>query len=214
MVKYEQKVNVYYWKGGITLDRTDTRILRAAMKGVRLYGLEGVRVQNIAELAGLTSGALYRHFDSKDTLMRECFIMIDRQVAALFDHLEINAQEMLTNPTQTVKALWLPYFRFWTSHPDETVFYHRFRDSASFPQYAKTRDESHLEHFIALVGDFRKAFPGLSRLNPDILWLHLLTGTVMYAKNVVEGVLPNSEATEDTVFQLLTAGITNYLTAN
>jgi len=38
---------------------------------VRLYGLEGVRVQNIAELAGLTLGALYRYFDSKGTLMRE-----------------------------------------------------------------------------------------------------------------------------------------------
>ncbi len=194
------------------MDCTNTRILRAAMKGVRLYGLEGVRIQNIAELAGLTSGALYRHFDSKDMLMWECFIMIDRQVSALFDHLEIDTQAMLTNPTETINSLWLPYFRFWTSHPDETVFYHRFRDSASFPKCAKTRDVSHLEHFIALVGDFRKAFPGLNRLNPDILWLHLLNGTVMYAKNVVEGILPNTEATEEAVYQLLTAGIISYLT--
>jgi len=194
------------------LDRTCTRILRAAMKGVRLYGLEGVRIQNIAELAGLTSGALYRHFDSKDTLMWECFLMIDRQVVALFDHLELNAQAICTNPTEAIKTLWLPYFRFWTSHPDETVFYHRFRDSASFPKYVKAQDQSYFEPFIALAGEFRKAFPGLNRLNPDILWLHLLTGTVMYAKNVVEGILPNTEATEDAVYRLLTAGIISYLT--
>jgi len=183
------------------------------MKGVRLYGLEGVRVQNIAELAGLTSGAIYRHFESKDALILECFVTIDRQVAALFDNVEIDTRAMLTNPAGTIKALWLPYFRFWTSRPDETVFYHRFRDSASFPQYAKTRDKSHFEHFIALIGVCRKVFPGLKRLNPDILWLHLLTGTVIYAKNVVEGVLPNTEATEDAVYQLLTAGFMSYLTS-
>jgi len=183
------------------------------MKGVRLYGLEGVRVQNIAELAGLTSGAIYRHFDSKDALMRECYISISRQVAALFDHLEINVQSMLTNPVETIRALWLPYFRFWTSHPDEAIFYHRFRDSASSPTYAKTRDESYFEPFAAVVREFQKAFPGLNRLNPDILWLHLLACTMMYAKYVVEGVLPNTEATEDAAFQLLTAGITSYLTA-
>lgn len=194
------------------MDSTNTRILHATMKGVRLYGLEGVRIQNIAELAGLTSGAIYRHFDSKEMLLQECFVMIDRQVAALFDHFEINLQVMLTNPMETVKSLWIPYFRFWTSHPDETVFYHRFRDSASFPKYARTRDESHFEHFIALIGGFRKIFPGLDRLNPDILWLHLLTSTVMYAKNVVEGVLPNTEETEDAIYQLLAAGIVSYLT--
>lgn len=213
MSSVKRKVNVYYQKGGIRLDCTNTRILRAAMKGVRLYGLEGVRVQNIAELAGLTPGALYRHFDSKDTLMRECFIMIERQVAALFDHLEIDDQEMRENPLGAVKALWLPYFRFWTSHPDETVFYHRFRDSASFPKYVKTWDGSPFEHFITLVSGFRKAFPGLRRLNPDILWLHLLTGTVTYAKNVVEGTLPNTEATEEAAYRLLTTGIASYLTA-
>ncbi len=194
------------------MDCTNTSILRAAMKGVRLYGLEGVRVQNIAELAGLTSGALYRHFNCKDELMQKCFDTIDRQAAALFDHMEMDAQTMLANPTKAIRTLWLPYFRFWTSHPDETIFYHRFRDSASFPKYVKTRDERHFEHFLALVSDCRKVFPELKRLNPNVLWLHLLTCTVMYAKNVVEGVLPDTEATEDTVFQLLTAGIMSYLT--
>lgn len=43
------------------------------MKAVRQYGLEGVRIQNISELAGLSPGALYRYFESKDQLMLECF---------------------------------------------------------------------------------------------------------------------------------------------
>ena len=118
---------------------------------------------------------------------------------------------MLKNPMGAVKALWLPYFRFWTSHPDETIFYHRFRDSAFFPKYDKTRDVTYFKTFMGMVHAFKKIFPSLNAINQDLLWLHILTSTVMYAKYVVEGTLPNNQETEDTVFQLLTTGLSGYL---
>ena len=55
------------------------RIISAAMKAVRQYGLEGVRIQNISKLAGVSPGALYRYFDSKEQLMMECFTYVDKQ---------------------------------------------------------------------------------------------------------------------------------------
>ena len=33
----------------------------------------------------------------------------------------------------------------------------------------------------------------------------------MYAKYVVEGILPDNQETEDTIFQLLTTGLSGYL---
>lgn len=38
------------------MDETRNRILRATCKAVRQYGLDGVRIQNISELAGPLSG--------------------------------------------------------------------------------------------------------------------------------------------------------------
>ena len=49
----------------ITLDDTRTRIIFAAIRAVRQYGLEGVRVQNVSRLAGISPGALYRYFEGK-----------------------------------------------------------------------------------------------------------------------------------------------------
>lgn len=193
------------------MDDTRTRIIFAAIKAVRQYGLEGVRIQNVSELAGISSGAIYRHFDSKEQLLVECFTYVDRQVAAIFEHLKFNPLMMIVNPMEAIKGLWLPYFRYWTSHPDETVFYHRFRDSAFFPQYDKSRDVTYFGTFIGMVHVFKKVFPSLDRINQDLLWLHVLTSTVMYAKYVVEGTLPNNKETEDTVFQLLTTGLSGYL---
>ena len=195
----------------IVLNDTKMRIVLATMKAVRQYGLEGVRIQNVSELAGISPGALYRYFESKDQMIVECFTYVDKQAAAIFDHLKFNPLTMLSNPMGAVKSLWLPYFRFWVSHPDETIFYHRFRDSAFFPKYDKTRDLTYFNTFIQMVRLFKRAFPALDKINQDLLWLHVLTSTVMYAKYVVEGILPNNQETEDTVFQLLTTGLSGYL---
>lgn len=181
------------------------------MKAVRQYGLEGVRIQNISELAGLSSGALYRYFDSKEQLMMECFTYVDKQAAAVFERLSFDPLMMLAEPIGAVKTLWVPYFRFWLARPDETVFYHRFRDSAFFPAYDKSRDASYFDRFVGMVQAFLEAFPNLRQINQDLLWLHVLTSTVMYAKYVVEGVLPDNQETEDTIFRFLTEGLSGYL---
>lgn len=193
------------------MDDTKIRIMSAAMKAVRQYGLEGMRIQNVSDLAGISPGALYRYFESKDQLIIECFTYVDRQAAAIFEQLSFNPLTMLVDPIGAVKKLWLPYFRFWVAHPDETVFYHRFRDSAFFPKYDRNRDVGYFCVFTGMVRIFKEVFPGLDRMNQDLLWLHILTSTVMYAKYVAEGVLPANQETEDTVFQLLTCGLSAYL---
>lgn len=193
------------------MDDTKMRIIFAAMKAVRQYGLEGMRIQNVSDLAGISPGALYRYFEGKNQLIVECFTYVDRQAAAIFEQCELDPSTMLADPMGAVKRLWLPYFRFWTAHPDETVFYHRFRDSAFFPRYDKSRDVTYFNTFIGMVEAFMKAFPRLKQINQDLLWLHVLTSTVMYAKYVVEGTLPNDQETEDAIFQLLTTGLSGYL---
>lgn len=195
----------------IFLDDTKTRIILAAMKAVRQYGLEGVRIQNISELADISPGAIYRYFEGKEQLMVECFTYVDKQAAVIFERLQFNPLTMLTDPMGAVKSLWQPYFRFWVSRSDETIFYYRFRDSAFFPKYDKSRDVSYFETFIGMVQAFQKVFPSLKQINQDILWLHVLTTTLLYAKYVVEGVLPDNQDTEDTVFRLLTTGLSGYL---
>ena len=198
-------------KWGNEMDSTKEHIIMAGIKGVRQYGLEGVRVQNISKLAGLTQGAMYRYFKSKDELMEACFFYVDKQVAELFEHISLSPLTLVTNPKGAIKELWLPYFRFWTSHPDETIFYHRFRDSAHFPEFDKKRDVGYFETFVGMVKLFRGLFPSLNKLNADLLWLHVLTSTIMYAKYVVEGVLPNNEETENEIFQLMVSGLAGYL---
>lgn len=198
-------------KGRYIMSDTRQKIISAAITAVRQYGIEGVRIQNISDLAGITPGAVYRHFKGKDELLVECFTYVDKQAAELFNHIILNPLTIITNPAKAIRKLWQPYFRFWVNHPDETIFYHRFRDSAFFYEFDKTRDVNYFGSFVKMVAAFKNTFPGLVKINQDILWLHVLTTTVLYAKYVVEGVLPNDKNTEDTVFQLMITGLAGYL---
>ncbi len=49
-------------------------LLDAASRLFREKGVDGVGVAEVAKAAGLTHGALYRHFDSKDALAAEAFL--------------------------------------------------------------------------------------------------------------------------------------------
>jgi TetR/AcrR family transcriptional regulator, transcriptional repressor for nem operon len=61
-------------------------LLNAASRLFRERGIEGVGVAEIAKEAGLTHGALYAHFPSKDALVAEAFRHgFDRNVAGASD---------------------------------------------------------------------------------------------------------------------------------
>ena len=51
---------------GIDKEETRQKILKAAGRGFRKHGYAGIGVDGLAKAAGVTSGAFYSHFGSKD----------------------------------------------------------------------------------------------------------------------------------------------------
>jgi len=51
---------------GINKEETRLKMLDAASRGFREYGYSGIGVDGLAKAAGVTSGAFYSHFGSKD----------------------------------------------------------------------------------------------------------------------------------------------------
>lgn len=193
------------------MDDTRNRILKAACKAVRQYGLDGVRIQNISELAGLSPGALYRYFDSKETLLETCFADVDKQIMELFARMNIDWEKLRGDPASSARELWLPYFRFWTARPDETVFYYNYRNAPGFRSFDRKYDTSIFRTSCSIYEQLKEIFPGLRRLNQTTLFIHMFSATIMYAKCVVEEILPDNEQTEDDIFCLLMNGLSGFL---
>src|SRR5919206_3083128 len=54
---------------GLTPDETRRRVIDGAAEAFAELGFERARVSDIARAAGLSSGAMYNHFDSKSELL-------------------------------------------------------------------------------------------------------------------------------------------------
>lgn len=191
------------------MEDTRNRILKAAYKAVCRYGLDGVRIQNISELAGFSQGALYRYFDSKETLLETCFADINNRLMELFARINIDWED--ADPVSTVRMIWRSYFRFWTARPDETIFYFIYRNAPGFRCIDRKCDTISFPASANVFERIKDTFPGIQKMDQTILFLHVFSITVMYAKCVVEGILPNNEQTENEIFRLLMTGLSGFM---
>lgn len=63
---------------------TRQRLLDAAMRCFASKGFAGTSIRDIAQTAGVATGLLYSHFDSKDTLLLSVFAQNMQQVQSTF----------------------------------------------------------------------------------------------------------------------------------
>lgn len=65
--------------------QTEQRILQAALELMRDQGYENVSVRDICGRAGITTGAFYHHFPSKDALISKGFGALDHYVETILE---------------------------------------------------------------------------------------------------------------------------------
>lgn len=80
-------------------DQSRIRIRDAAGRAFRSYGFEGVGVDGLSKEAGVTSGAFYRHFPSKNAAFREVAVTGLRTL-----------EESVTEFQMQFGDAWLPHF--------------------------------------------------------------------------------------------------------
>lgn len=86
--------------------KTETAILTAALSLMREYGFDSVTVRDICRKAGITTGAFYHHFQSKEDLFDKGFAPLDL-------YMERALEEQPTNrPAEKLKVILTNYALF------------------------------------------------------------------------------------------------------
>ncbi|MGY5129060.1 TetR/AcrR family transcriptional regulator [Streptomyces nigrescens] len=78
------------------------RILDAAEELFHSEGIRGVGVQAVAEKAGTTKAALYRHFGTKDALVAQWLLIVAADYVSAFDKIE---ERWPDDPRAQIKGL-------------------------------------------------------------------------------------------------------------
>ncbi len=196
------------------MDDTKSRLIRAVVKSVRLHRLDGVRMSDVSELTGFSRSTIYRHFRNKEDLLAACFTYVDELAARNIAEIRPDPARPGSTPAEAVRSLWLPYLRFWINHPDEAVFYHCFQDGERRPSFLSAQEAGHGAAFTETSRLFCGCFPDLSRLNRELLCLHILTFTLLLARRVADGLLSDNEEIEDAAFTLMMGGVESCFTSS
>lgn len=105
---------------------TRGRIERAALDAFAARGIDAATTREIAALAGLSEGALYRHFPSKEAIAETLFVVIHERLALLVREAGANADGIEAQTAAIVDA----YCQ--TADEDWTLFSYHLLTTAHF----------------------------------------------------------------------------------
>ena len=142
---------------------TAEKIRRAALKLFERGGADAVSMRRVADGAGITPMAIYRHFSSRDALLKQ---LSDSSFQTMADEWRVQAGHV--DPVQRLPALLMPYLDYALEHPH--LFDHAFSlrrdDARRFPEGFRERQSPTL----TVVADAIAEGIEQGALRPDDPW--------------------------------------------
>ena len=103
-----------------------------AIELMGVYGIEGISVRRLTDSLNVSEAALYRHFESKEALLSEAFLTIDRNLTDIFVK-TVYLNGFSGQPFRGIfKEAWKGVFEYLLASRNETAFITRFLCSSMF----------------------------------------------------------------------------------
>lgn len=163
----------------------DARLIAAAREVFIERGYHAASLDQVAEAAGLTKGAVYARFDSKADLM---FALLDARIAERAAELAAVASETRGSPDRTAAALGAQWQARSRKERGWALLFLEFRvhvarDKRLSARFAKTH--ARMRHAMAAAIELGGAPPGMS--SEDAARVALAVGTGFALERLAEG---------------------------
>ena len=180
------------------------------MRVVAENGLPAFSMKKVTNLAGVSEALIYKHFETKEKLLYLCFETVHRQIAALFDKMEIPPLQAPQEIYEAVRAMWMTYFSFLVQNSYRTIYYFEYRDSRYIRQIMEADQQvkdTYFQGFVKVFMAFNAQFHIYDKTSPDHLWNYILDVTGIFAKRVICGELPDTEESRENIWKLISGGL-------
>ena len=161
-------------------EETKRRILQAVYRGFRQHGFDGAGVDGLAKEAGVTSGAFYKHFNSKGAAFRESVALGLEEFTEAVEHFQAQHGEQ-----------WLDEFSKFYLGQKRTC---DLEDSCALqsltPEVGRSDEQTrelYQEKLLQAVESFAAGLPSIdSQSDKERTWVYLamLVGGVSLARAV------------------------------
>ena len=126
-------------------------ILKATLELISEQGFHGTAMSEIADVAEVGAGTIYRYFEGKGDLITQLYLEIKRDMGeALLDGYSEDLSLW-----ERFRALWFNMLHYYIDHPQETAFVEQFVNS---PYMTAEVKDAYVEEYEPIMRFFRYAF--------------------------------------------------------
>ncbi len=190
------------------------KIMDATMKIVAEKGLESFAVLSAAKLARVNEALVYRDFSTKENLLYECYNLVAKEVASLYENTPVLD---LSDPTKLYTQLhdmWFTYFSFLVKNGYKTIYYESYRDSSHMHTYIekeKSGEAAKFTDFLSAIEPIFQTIPLPEGMTMNHVWTFIMDTSALFAKRIIRKELPDTQESYENIWNLIAFGMTNLL---
>lgn len=131
----------------IRSDDKKQRILDATLELIAENGLHATPMSQVSERSGVSAGAIYHHFSSKEALINHLYLDIKREIV----NTVLRGYDIRVSYRERFFIIWKNYFNFLISNPIKLSFLEQCSTSPLISKEAKEAGEKFAAPLIGFV---------------------------------------------------------------
>lgn len=181
-------------------------LINSTIQTIAEVGIDHATTKLLATNAGLNEVYIYRLFGGKDQLFKETFTYIDKEFSAAIYNFIPTVYKKDLDTKALFRELFSKLWLYALEDKERCSFFIRYYYSRC---YTNKISEERKEIYSKIMKKFEIAFP----YGTDTWWLfnHILDVTFSSAVKVLREEIPETEETEQKIFDLLYSAIQPYL---
>ena len=186
---------------------SDEIFIEGTIKIVAAIGIENIRTKQVADYAGFTEQTMYRRFPSKEILLRDAFLCVDKRISAI-----LTQSAFIRNPGKTpfelgIYATWRKVYRYLIEHREETIFLIRYRYSSLYTEEVRNMRQAYNGGFDRAYAVFEEHFGKTAHSYRGFLINYIFEMTLGFAEKIITGKIEDNEITEKSVWLAVSSAV-------
>ena len=175
----------------------DEMFIEGAVQTVARIGIENMRTKHVADYAGFSEATMFRRFPTKEILLRDTFLYIDRYISDI-----LMQSAFIRNPDSIplelgFYAAWHRIYRYLVDHGEETIFLIRYRYSSLYTDEVRGMRQAYNGGLDRIYEAFEKNYGVKNNTYRSFLPAYIFEMTLGCAEKIITGKIEDTQEAED-----------------
>lgn len=165
-------------------------LLDCTMRAVAENGLLAVSMQMVTKMASTAEGLIYKHFQTKENLLLECYLSLYREIREKIESGIAQGKKARSKEEMFsfLREIWKKYFYYLVSNPYKAKYFYEYRNSAymkSAAEAGKIDPKNFFFKTVELFTLFDEKFKLFGKIDMKWFFYYVADLSIVFAIRVI-----------------------------